>query len=663
MVGQIILLYNWRIMKITSFIFSLVLMSTHVYAEKHCKNERNRTYAEQLARLDPRVKAKLIDLDFFEGGSFVAGYEYEVEPAYTQGLYSRKDSWLIKTEVIPQSDLDITDGVSLNLQAGLKNQNVATFKRFFSDPCSAMKATPYSPRRMPLTAKVALSDKFEVGDYFIFRGSVGFVAGAELMSMISSSFWGLGVSGNFLTEGFYQLHVVRLDSKKVRLKVLARRGRDTEASVGLGFENDFDIFKIGFLDNRLEKIVNTKPIKVKGNLKDNKVFMVDYVLDLTDESVVEAYEKILDKIKNFKNIKMTAFRSDAALDRNLILDLTPLEDLYASDFRTNKVGRITRNLKTTSNQKVRSLGLHLGNSLLGIKFEKETSTAYMDIYREDDTFDKYLLKSWERFSERRVGLSWTKTMTENNLRALFLSNQQHEAVMPVSIVKDLKKRMNRFDYADYTSMMLMLKKALPVEIYNEIPWRNWNQDPKQKFTNYGLRFEMLMSPSSIMNAPMLSSSEIINLFNKYQKDKGLLPTHYFTEQLGEDGMTPETQYNQELAKLADILERTLNRATNLHTRLSYVNDLHKNQLFTESGIGFLMSLKKDEIKDLYHIDLNISSNEANVEYNTGFNEYSRLYKKVLSIKAALDDDALDLLREAESLSTAKDPGLAQTAGE
>src|SRR5690606_466067 len=183
---------------------------------RHCKSERTLSAAEQIANLDPSFDLDLVDLDLFPGGSVVAGYEYEVEPAYTDGLYSRSDSWQIGMKAIPSRDFGST-----RLSIGAQTRTEATFIRFFKDPCQAMTAKPYTPRNIPMNSKKALSSKFDVGDYFLFRGSMGFVASSEIFSIISSSFWGAGLSGSYLMEGFYQLHVVRLNENEIRLKVIA----------------------------------------------------------------------------------------------------------------------------------------------------------------------------------------------------------------------------------------------------------------------------------------------------------------------------------------------------------------------------------------------------------------------------------------------------------
>ena len=60
-------------------IFVLVL-ALPALASRHCRTERFRTYAEQLATLEPSADLNLVDIDLFPGGSMVAGFEYEVEP-------------------------------------------------------------------------------------------------------------------------------------------------------------------------------------------------------------------------------------------------------------------------------------------------------------------------------------------------------------------------------------------------------------------------------------------------------------------------------------------------------------------------------------------------------------------------------------------------------
>lgn len=646
-------------MKFALLILSLtVLWSPVGEAARHCKTERIRSYAEQIATLEPSVDLDLVDLDLFPGGSVVAGYEYDVEPAFTKGLYSRSDSWLISTKAIPERNINLAEGFDLKLSGGLENQTVATFKRFFKDPCHAMLANPYSPRRIPLKAKIALGPKFKTGDYFLFRGSVGFVASAEILSLLGSSLWGVGLSGSYLMEGFYQLHIVRLSEKEVRLKIVAHRGKNISASVGVGYEAEFDVFNINLLNNELERFVNTKPLKIKGDISKSNVFMVDYILNLTDPEVVQAFERVLPRVKDFKKINLAGpFKNKRDLEANLLLDLSPLEDLYRRDYSQNRKDRIKRNLRTSSEQNAYGFGVHAGNKILGFKLDKGVSTARMSIMQENDVIERFLLKSWERNWDGRFLFSWLRSVKESGFRALFTADQNFENLVPVNMVKFKNHKKTRFSFKDFQKLKIELRKALPINIYQKIPFSTWGQRPGEKFQNFGLRFELLMAPESILNAPSLSISEIKTFYLDHLKSKDLKVSDFYSDSGSHESNlpSPEENFELELNQMARLLNRALDSSKPSTDRLEVITKLRGNKLFAETGLSFIMSLQPDKMKQNYHLDLDISSNESIIDYSFGEAEISSLYKKILTIKAALDDDALDLLREAESISLPNAP--------
>jgi hypothetical protein len=637
-----------------SLFILLLVGSFSLSAARHCKTERSRTFAEQLAALGPKAELDLLDLDIFPGGALVAGYEYEVEPAYTKGLYSRSDSWYIGAKAIPKEVISPYDDLEIALSAGLKNETVGTFTRFFKDPCEAMRATPYSPKRIPLKARVALGPKFNIGDYFLFRGSVGFVASAEILSMLSSSVWGVGLSGSYLVEGFYQLHIVRLSENEIRLKVLAHRGKNISASLGLGYEGEFDVFSVRALDRPLEKFVNTKPLKIKVDSAKSNVFMVDYILDLTDEKVAEAFETILPKFKNFRNLDLAGpFRNRADVETSLLLDLSPLESLYQSDFANNRKDRIKRNLRTSSDQHTLGFGIHAGNKILGFKMDKDVSTAQMNVMQEENITERFLLKSWEKTWDGRFLYSWLRSEKEDGFRALFTGDKNFQKINPVNMVKFINHKKSRFSYKNFQELKKTLKKSLPAEIYQEIPFESWPQKRKDKFSNYGLRYQLIMAPESLMDAPALSPEEISTLFIDHIKSKGLKASDYFyphSRSRDSQSRSPEKQFELSLKAMSRLLSEALNPALPTIERLEFIGKLRKNTLFSESGLSFIMVLRPDKMKHHYGLDLDISSNEAEIAYKFGDTEISSLYRKLLTIKAALDDDALDLLREAESIS-------------
>lgn len=619
-----------------------------------CKTERILSSAEQLARLDPKFKLDLLDFDIFSSSSFVAGYEYRVEPAYTNGLYSREDRWQISTEVLPDKLIEKHD-LELKLTAGLKHHVEANFIRFLQDPCKAMLLKPYLPNNLPLNSKKALSDKFNIGDYFLFRGSAGVLLSGEILSFLSSGFWGLGLTGSYFLEGFYQLHIVRIDDKHVRLKIVAHHGRNTNAALGLGWSGEFDVFKVNALDNQLEKFVNVNPIKVRGDLSKANVVMVDYVLDLGDEKVAGAFDTIIKKLKFFKEFALLSPLKDQQDITNLIvLDLAPLEDLFQTDRQNDQIGRIQRNLSTTSNQHAQGFGIDLGNKVVGFKWNREKSTSNMGVRRDDNYLDKYLLKTWENSWQGRFIYSWSKNTEESGVRVLFKEDENLKTLSAINLVNYLYSKKNRFSYNDLVSVQKKLKKSLPIEIYDAIPWGKWPQTPKTQFTNFGLRYDFIMSPESIISAPELSEEEIKVLFKDHIASKGLTVRSYASprKDVARGTMlSAEEVFERRLKIFAKYLSLTLSRKLTIEERLGALAKLIKNDLFKASGFSFVMALRPHEMKSLYHLNLNISANEAKIDFSFGKSELSALYKKLLTVKAALDDDALDLLREAESISS------------
>lgn len=633
-----------------------VFLSSQAFAVRECKTSRRLSVAQQIANLGPDGDLDLVDVDLFPGGSIAAGYEYEVEPAFTNGLYFRTDRWQVKLKATPEDQINISEGVDFGLSGGLTNQLEATFIRSFHDPCQAMFATPYTPVRVPLTVKIATGEKFKKGDYFLLRASLGLVISGELLNMLGSS-WGITLGASYLMEGYYQLQIVRIDETKVRLKVIAQRGRNLSASVGVGYRDVFEVFGVKLIDKTIKRWVETNPIKVEASSDHDRVLMVDYVLDLADPEVASAYEKLLRKIRDFKNLALASpFTRDRDIEANLLLDLTPLEDIYRADYSNNNVGRLKRNLRATSDQNSRGLGVRLGNRIIGYKWGANIATARMSVRQPDNSLDYFLMRSWDRKSDGRFLYSWFRSKNEHGVRALFTADKDYNIQMPVNIVRHENKKRNRISYREMKKMKLLIRKALPLEVEEHIPWSNWTQGRKDKFTNFGLRLQLILSPEVVINAPELTRKEIEVLFLDHLKREGLEATDYYYERRefsrdGYNGDSAQDQLERSLRYFAKLLEKTLDRDISMLERLDALTDLRKNKLFLESGFSFIMVLQPDKMKSLFNVDLNISSNESQIDLSYGDSELSTLYKKLLTIKAALDDDSLDLLREAESLST------------
>lgn len=637
------------------FILAFLIVTPSAFAMKLCKDQRRLRIGEQLARLKPSTDFKIVDFEPFPSGSVAIGYEYDVGPAYSKGLYSRIDSWFIKTSLVPSTTVDIQDKISPSFAGGFNNKIEANYIRFMKDPCKAMLALPYYPTMMPITAKNAIDHKFKEGDYFVLRGSVGYVVSAEILKLLGTSGFGASFSGGFLMDGYYQLHIVRLGKTQIRLKVVAQRGKSLRASLGLGYDTEFEVFGISQLDDQLEKFVVTNPIKLSTSAADSGVFMVDYILDLSDKEVAWAFEQVLRKVKDLKSIQYAnPFKKKSDLEDSMLLDLTPLEDLFRRDYQSDSVARIKRNIRTASDQRTYSINLKLGNRLIGASLGGSRSTAHIRIRQPDESLEHYVLKSWDTETEGGFLFNWQKTEKKDGFRTLSESDRNFENLNPINLMKTIGQKKNRFSYSGLKKLKTDLRKYLPSEVFSDVPWMTWDQDENDKMTNFGLRFLLVMNPKVLDELPVLSRGEVKELFRDHIYSKGFTAADFFTDD--NDGrtirVTAEQKFIVALMQVSKYLSAALQINQPLEERLEYITRLRQNVLFNQVGISFLMILRPDLMKKYFHLDLDISSAQDEIDYSFGDATIASLYKKILIVKAALDDDGLDLIRDAESISMA-----------
>ena len=75
---------------------TFILLAFFISFSLHAQNfEEHLSLPEKLLKLSSKAELDLVDFEMFPGGSFAEGYEFEVEPAFTKGLYSRRDTWQV----------------------------------------------------------------------------------------------------------------------------------------------------------------------------------------------------------------------------------------------------------------------------------------------------------------------------------------------------------------------------------------------------------------------------------------------------------------------------------------------------------------------------------------------------------------------------------------
>lgn len=625
-----------------------------------CKNPFIRNVSSVLQNLEITTgDLDPINLSFLDGGALIAGFRAEAEPAYVDGLYSRTDSWKITTEGIPDFQLNANTLV----KAGFRHNMEATFIRHFKDSCEAKTSIPVWPTRAPVSAAKALHPEFKAGQYFVFKAGLGFVVSAETVKMLGIGAAGVSLKGEYLLEGFYQIHVMRMSDKIIRLKVLARRGKEKEVSLNAGVQGEFKVWGLKVDRKGFKRVLNPDPIRVLFNRSHASVFIADYLLDLSDKKVAAAYNEMIAQTKNYKALHLAfPFKDAKELEKSLLMNIAPLENLYTSDFQSGNLGRIQRNIRSTATLESNIWGVEIGNGIAGIGYENGSSVSRINLRQNNNDLSHYLLTTHETQVDALWLFSWGRVVDERRIQSLFESDENQNKLKPLEMVLSVEKKDKRLSVKELAKVRKILLKTIADQVYVNIPWSDWKQDTG-KALNFGMHLNVTLFPEAILNAPVLSMKELMVSYPRYLADKGLRPADFYSgsprmnNDRGAPGPTAEDKYKKGIREIAEKLSFSFNNTRPDHDRIEKFLSLQKNPIFSQTGFGFLMSINPEKRKEWFIVDLDMTADGKRLHYVYGSVQRSNLFQKILLIKATLEDDDFDLRREAESIAVENSIGI------
>lgn len=601
-----------------------------------------------------------INLSFLNGGALISGFRAESEPAYVDGLYSRTDSWHLTTEGIPEFQVN----ASTLINAGFRHNIEATFIRHFRDSCEAKTSIPMWPTQAPISAAKALHPEFKNGQYFVFKAGLGFVVSAETVKMLGIGAAGVSLKGEYLLEGFYQIHVMRMSDKMIRLKVLARRGKEKEISLNAGVQGEFKVWGLKVDRKGFKRVLNPDPIRVLFNRTNASVFIADYLLDLTDPKVAAAYNEMIAQTKNYKALHLAfPFKNAKELESSILMNIAPLENLYTSDYQSGNLGRIQRNIRSTATLESNIWGVEIGNSIAGIGYENGSSVSRINLRQGNDDSSHYLLTTNETQVDALWLFSWGRVVDERRMQSLFETDANQRKLKPLEMVLSVEKKDKRLSLKEFAKVRKILLKTIADQVYVTIPWQNWKQDTG-KALNFGMNLNVTLFPEAILNAPVLSAKELMVSYPRYLADKGLKPTDFYSNSSqmynsrGTQGPTAEEKFKKGIKEIAEKLSHSFNNTRADNDRIEDFLSLQKNRIFAQTGFGFLMSINPEKRKEWFIVDLDMTADGKRLHYVYGSVERSNLFQKILLIKSTLEDEDFDLRREAESISVENSIGIA-----
>lgn len=563
--------------------------------------------ANRLGSLDIKFKVPLLDVELIKGLKTSLDYKYETEPSYTGDYHFRMDRATLKNELNVGELIRHTNRyVGLNLNHGTE----ILYVRPFPTKKEAILAIPFGFDHVPksvteITERLPFSAEntknMAAGDFFSFTAHLDLVVSAASLPIAPGRL--LGVYSHYLISGQYQVYLVKGEKDDLFLKVVALRRKEKAAGVRVGLWEGHRILGLKVIDRRIDAISNlTEMFKLEQTKSDANIFAVDYVLDMSDDRVREAYDGLAAKVLKFKSIAIgNPVQSIEDLADTLISDITPFDDIFNED-RMKPVERqaVVRNFQGRDDVISDSSEIKFSPILFGFSKKREYFENVLTSIQPDGKIDHYRLHTFQRTNSFTIFWSYFKGVGVSSASLLYDSGpKQKGQESPMGALRDIAFS---WDYRDKTLTSHEMKtirdavaQAVPERINKTVNWGVFASD--RAFENARFSYKMVLHPSALSEMKSLSQAEFLDLLKKHLPT---IPTPTSEASDKNAGMSDGTQSSNkktffdthytDLNNIAFRLSQFVDpKLSNLERSRAFA-ELRFNDLFIELAPGFILSM-------------------------------------------------------------------------
>ncbi|WP_415064081.1 hypothetical protein [Bdellovibrio sp.] len=596
---------------------------------------------KQVAKQQIGASVNLVSAEVLDGISTSLRYRIQSEPSYMDGFYTRIDKYVLNFGLSPGDfieDLDTPVGMRMD-----KNSEII-FARQFKSQSSSLLALPYTPRNLPFTAQRAI-ERLEPGDFVAFQGRLSFVISLGHDALKGS--FHAGASTHALISGDFMVHVFRMADNKVRVKLIAIRGKGMGAGAGIDLSQDLEIFGISLIDDRIERWLSFTPLDVAAGIHKYDVVMLDYVFNLDNPQAAQAYDNLMInkvQLKDIKIINPTLSQKD--LTKELLTDLTDVEDIAREDaLQQAQQRRIDRIFKGSSEGVTRDSRIKFGLNLWKFEAGRAFGENKVLSYDKYDREQYFLLDTFSKFKKTKIlfGLFGEETLLTSNL--LFTADTQWNPSRFVTLTTSHEMRMRDVSAKDFQEAQRLVRETIGDTDYNKIDWKEWNFS-NGKVVNGYFKQEVFFNPDALRALPYLSEANIAAGFAKYVHEKGRPRSRPFI-----GGNSPKdyifswvAAFTGDVRRVANRLSIIINPKKTTQERFEAFQDLQEIPIWRERGIGFLMSyLPEDSRADLLRYEMVLSAKGMpTVKHSFGFFAEEKLYRSLMYIQNVINNRSFDL---------------------
>ncbi|WP_374075485.1 hypothetical protein [Bdellovibrio bacteriovorus] len=596
---------------------------------------------KEVAKQEIGAGVNLVNAEILDGLSTSLRYRIESEPSYVDGFYTRIDKYTLKLGLNPGDfidDLDTPVGISLE-----KNSEII-FARQFKNQKDSLLALPYTPRNLPFTAKKAI-ERLQPGDFVAFQGRMAFVL--SLSHDFLKGEFTAGASTHAYMSGEFMVHLFRMDNNKIRVKLIAVRGKGVGANGGVDLSEDLDILGISILDNKIERWLNLTPLDARAGLGKNDVIMLDYVFNLNDAKAAQAYDTLMLNKVQLKDIKVanpTLSRKD--LTQELLTDLTDIEAIALEDgLLPPQERRIDRVFKGSSEGYNKDARIKFGLNLWKFEAGKAYGENKVLSYDKQDKEQYFLLDTLSRYKKTKIlfGLFGEETLMTSNL--LFTADQNWNPGRFVTLTSSAEMKMKDVSGRDLEEIQRLVRETIGNGQYGKINWSSWEASPGKKVNGY-FKQEVFFNPEALNTLPYMGEEALAARFKKYIELKGRPRSRPFI-----GGNSPVDYIFNWVAAFTGDIRRVANRLTividakkSVQERFDAFEDLQQIPVWKERGIGFLMSfIAEDQRPNLLRYEMVLSAKGVTpVVYSYGQFSEEKLYRSLMYIQNIIHNRSFDL---------------------
>jgi hypothetical protein len=602
--------------------------------------------SNEIAKLDIKLDAEIINYDIFDGVNLGVKYRYEVEPSYLDQFYTRIDQYVVKGKINAGDVLE--DVMDLPFSFSVERERSFYFVRQFKTKKQAEKAYPYAPKRLPLTADKALKE-LSAGDFVSIPATLNVLTEATartattapvILEAQAKVYW--LISGEFIVQVF------KLDDTHVRLKILSKNGYGRGIEGGVDFS--FQFMGIKVLDKQIDRLFERDLVTAGYEIKPGEQFIIDYVFDLNNREAKNAYNQILKTTFKFKDIvAVSNFKGHGNLKDKLISSFDKAEEIFAQDKslppKNRRISRIFKGFNDFREESKKSKF-----ALIVASFKKDATYTENKITLTDKNEQtvQFFYPAYSRYMEERLGkgfFSLKDVAYQNNFGLIPRVKDEDSSHKDPDFGLTYERRDKSFRVGEQKYVQKFLMGQILPEISDKIDFKDWGDFKKRQDSK--VYFQLILKSQGFNYLRAYSKDEIREKFLDYVVQRHRISTVYTDDKMKrlKEFLNMNKVTQSKVLKLADDIYAAIrNETNNSEDMLRKIVHLNEGGLFDKVGVGFMISLLPSEkLEELIYVKLEISANKTEtINFEYGKLNYAVLYKELADAQARIANRSYDL---------------------